>query len=803
MSNNDNNTKKSKATRQRDLSNQDDDEIVEVDVDSYDAGKTARDHRARVLGERKIKRDSDTRTVSNSTDSYDTDLTSRRTRVLGERKSKRESSTVSTAETSSMSSSRLTLGENYTKRGLRNSSVTGTRTAISSYQQQEQAPPLVYQVAGPPVLGESKAKRRLRATSLTPAAGEEQEEEEEVRLDALEDDLLEEAPQSEEDVLVAEEDLEVSQGEDTLVEVEDLEAPAINDNDGLAEARPVEENPDLPQAQQVDEAAEEAAQKKSMKKSREALARYSLVAITCLLVGFLLGMLVGSKDDEAAPAVSTGTAAPKQNDSATATLSPSLSWEESFMQNMLPMSTIKAIKEDPASPQAMAFNWLLDDFSTQVENDVAQWKQLQRFVLATFYYSTNGQAWLNNSLWLSNEDECFWYSTAERSGGIIRDYSGEFAYEAPDISGGTCGVSPANLSSSQNDGDDEGKFQHLWLNQNGLEGQVPEELWLLTSLKSLSFKIDNFKASIPPAIGQLTNLEALNFGGIDLRGSHIPTEIGLCSSLKVFLASRSGLSGTIPSEIGRLLKLEYFWVDDENSLSGSLPTQIGLLSDMVDFQFYNAGFLTGRIPSEIGLLTALTDLNLYAAGELSGTIPSQLGLLSSIQFIGMARNQLTGTLPTELGLLSPTLGYMVIGENQLVGTIPSELGLLRNLWELTMDKNKLTGTCPSEIGNIGQFGMRTFWLNDNLLEGLIPSELGRFPYLQYFSLSNNDFSGAVPEELELLSTGLVQFEISGNPRLSGLVPSELCWLNGTIEAKFDCTESLCGCNCNCSTAGSL
>ncbi|CAB9522205.1 Leucine Rich Repeat [Seminavis robusta] len=203
---------------------------------------------------------------------------------------------------------------------------------------------------------------------------------------------------------------------------------------------------------------------------------------------------------------------------------------------MLPLSTIKAIKEDPASPQAIAFNWLLDDFSTKVENDVAQWKQLQRFVLVTFYYAANGQGWLNNSKWLSNEDECF----------------------------------------CQNDDNDEGKFQQLWLNQNGLKGKVPEELWLLTSLKSLSLT-DDFKASISPAIGQLSNLEALNFGGVNLRESQIPTEIGLCSSLRVFLASYTGLSGTVPSEIGRLLKLEHFWVDDENNLSGSLPTQIGLL----------------------------------------------------------------------------------------------------------------------------------------------------------------------------------------------------------------------------------
>jgi hypothetical protein len=38
------------------------------------------------------------------------------------------------------------------------------------------------------------------------------------------------------------------------------------------------------------------------------------------------------------------------------------------------------------------------------------WQRIQRYVLAVFYYSTNGNEWADNAGWLSNGGECLWAS---------------------------------------------------------------------------------------------------------------------------------------------------------------------------------------------------------------------------------------------------------------------------------------------------------------------------------------------------------------------------------------------------------
>lgn len=68
--------------------------------------------------------------------------------------------------------------------------------------------------------------------------------------------------------------------------------------------------------------------------------------------------------------------------------------------------------QTPFTPQNKALNWLsgnsnLDLFPPE--------KMIQRYVLATFYYSTNGARWTQSDGWLSDEDECTWYSLANKA----------------------------------------------------------------------------------------------------------------------------------------------------------------------------------------------------------------------------------------------------------------------------------------------------------------------------------------------------------------------------------------------------
>eukprot|EP00980_Cylindrotheca_fusiformis_P006340 scaffold1356_cov123-Cylindrotheca_fusiformis.AAC.21 len=65
--------------------------------------------------------------------------------------------------------------------------------------------------------------------------------------------------------------------------------------------------------------------------------------------------------------------------------------------------------QNRGSPQRNALDWLGSPSNLQ---DLSDRRILQRYALATFFYSTKGWEWTVASRWLSNEHECSWFSTS-------------------------------------------------------------------------------------------------------------------------------------------------------------------------------------------------------------------------------------------------------------------------------------------------------------------------------------------------------------------------------------------------------
>jgi hypothetical protein len=126
--------------------------------------------------------------------------------------------------------------------------------------------------------------------------------------------------------------------------------------------------------------------------------------------------------------------------------------------------------QTPGSAQNKAFHWLANDTFTGYHSDE---KLIQRYALATIYYATNGEAWLNNSLWLDNGDEC----------GRWWQFIGGFSCDSP-----------------------TGGITSLGLSKNNLNGTLPPEVGLLSSLESLGLSQNYLKSTIPTEIGQLVRL---------------------------------------------------------------------------------------------------------------------------------------------------------------------------------------------------------------------------------------------------------------------------------------------------------
>jgi len=163
--------------------------------------------------------------------------------------------------------------------------------------------------------------------------------------------------------------------------------------------------------------------------------------------------------------------------------------------------------------------------------------------------------------------------------------------------------------------------------------------------------------------------------------------------------SDSGLSNiidSIPPEIGNLTNLTYLNLWD-NDLSGEIPSEISNLTNLT-FLIFSKNQLTGSIPLEICNLTNLTGLYLDR-NQLTGEIPSEIGNLTNLEYLYFFNNQLTGTIPPEIGNLT-NLTNLSFSTNQFTGEIPSEIGNLINLIGFQLNDNQLSGQIPESICNL-------------------------------------------------------------------------------------------------------
>jgi hypothetical protein len=146
-----------------------------------------------------------------------------------------------------------------------------------------------------------------------------------------------------------------------------------------------------------------------------------------------------------------------------------------FVHNTLPKGTKEAL-EKYDSAQSKALRWLRHNNTHLLSYSTEQ--RLQRFSLATFFYATGGERkWRSSTGWLTDADECQWFTTATATTTVCKD----------------------------------GMYHTLSLGTNGLRGTVPPELEFLTSLSLLEVPGNILTGSIPSNVGMMTNLRELRF----------------------------------------------------------------------------------------------------------------------------------------------------------------------------------------------------------------------------------------------------------------------------------------------------
>ena len=348
-----------------------------------------------------------------------------------------------------------------------------------------------------------------------------------------------------------------------------------------------------------------------------------------------------------------------------------------------------------------------------------------REVLEALYHATGGPDWNDHTNWLSAAPLSEWFGV-----GL----------------------------------DDNGRVTSLSLAQNGLSGAIPPALGQLIHLQALNFEFNKLSGAIPPALGQLARLERLNLRFNELSGG-IPPELGGLTNLQELNLNFNQLSGVIPLELAQLTNLQELNLNF-NQLSGAIPPA---LSQLTHLQSLDLGVnkLSGTIPPELMQLINLQSLSLWR-NQLSGTIPLELAQMTNLRSLDLGFNELSGAILPELGGLTH-LQSLALGYNELSGTIPPELAQLTNLRSLDLGENKLSGTIPPELAQLTN--LQGLSLRRNELSGVIPRELAQLAHLRSLNLMRNKLSGGIPPELAQLAN-LQTLDLRLN-ELSGGIPPEL------------------------------
>lgn len=152
----------------------------------------------------------------------------------------------------------------------------------------------------------------------------------------------------------------------------------------------------------------------------------------------------------------------------------------------------------------------------------------------------------------------------------------------------------------------------------------------------------------------------------DLNGK-LPTELFLLSSLQSLSLTRNELYGTLPSELGNLGGLAYFDVR-ENQLTGSIPQKLYSLEGLVHVGLSFNPLSIGPIPQAI---QALSNLKTFLAIEtgITGPLPlelmqlTKLGKLEAhISWLCQHKKKLIAVL-TTLFRVPVRLGQCINGDN--------------------------------------------------------------------------------------------------------------------------------------------
>ncbi|KAF6157935.1 hypothetical protein GIB67_015251 [Kingdonia uniflora] len=294
----------------------------------------------------------------------------------------------------------------------------------------------------------------------------------------------------------------------------------------------------------------------------------------------------------------------------------------------------------------------------------------------------------------------------------------------------------------------------LGLNDNNLEGEVPEIIASNTRLVQLKLFKNKFSGSLPKDLGRNSDLEDFDVSGNRFVGE-LPSFLCYRKKLSKANVFNNRFSGNVSAALGDCSSLTYVRIFN-NELEGEIPVGLWSLSNLTLFELRNNRF-QGAIPSTISNARSLTQL-LISNNQFSGKLPLEICGLVDLSVADLSRNQLSGELPACMTGMKK-LAKLDLQENKFSGRIPSKVSSWRDLTELNLSVNRFVGEIPNELGRLPVLNYLD--LSENLLSGKIPTELANLK-LNKFNLSGNNLAGRIPSGFD---NNIYLSSLVGNPNL--------------------------------------
>ncbi|KAL3943047.1 MAG: hypothetical protein SGBAC_002866 [Bacillariaceae sp.] len=362
-----------------------------------------------------------------------------------------------------------------------------------------------------------------------------------------------------------------------------------------------------------------------------------------------------------APSTSSPTSTTPPTQSPTALFTPA---QEELLNTLVSVSMDPNLKEGilRGSPQFRALQWLADDPFLAVYSDN---RILQRWTVATFYFSTQGDSWkidtnngigggdqaiarqkredqINGSAWMiPTANECWWFSSHDKP---ICDGQGRL--ETLSLDGLELkGTFPTEIGFLT-------MLKHISLPNNHIGGSMPSELGNLKHLKTMQVSFNNIIGAIPPSFGRLTMLESLELQHNQI-SKGLPLELGNLEALKEFKANDNKLEGSIPIEFFSMLDLETLNLES-NNISGQIPTALVDLPFLKELTIQNNA-IVGTMPFATchlsNLIADCDELICECCTECCIACQGSIGMIINTTDTTQAP---TGTIPTGTPTRIPT-----------------------------------------------------------------------------------------------------------------------------------------------------